>query len=648
VHPPAQPRALANITLMLLSDTPSDPQGQHLDRIVRMVCFCYVLLLGCPIRYWPIDHSKDSSWLLACNFAAAHGLIFGRDIDWTTGPLGYLTFPQDIGTNLLQGLLFQIALWLVFAFIFRELFFRAQIPARKLIIFTFFWALSTPLFWFNRTGVEYLIFSCVLILLFLVRFNGGRLRFFVALLLVGLIPLIKLTAGVSVAGALAGFLLDQTIRLRWRSWSYILAALCVPAALTGLCFFLTIHSLSAVQQFLRASAEISAGYSEAMSMARRWVDIFGAFEVLLLLLIAMACMLTLKNMRFFALLLIVPVFVAFKHGFVRQDGHIAIYFAFIALAMGLVSLANENRVSLRKIAVLIFLPFVILWQDYTLAIFTIEESTGIRDLQMLAGGIPFGLTSIKRKLHNQAEADPELSKLSLDKKLRDAIGDSSVAYLSPDFSAAIRDGVNLKIYPIVQQYQANTPNLDQLNATWVEREGPTYLVFDGITVDDRQAWAQTPAMWLQIYKWYDTYLYTTKNLLLVRRSMPRFKSIRQIQSALQPVGEGITFPAGNSEPLWTINCPLTTKGKLVRTLFRIPDVSMNIYTSPDDALPKRVIMPMLTSPSLGPNLPTTLEQFADVFSGEFPRQPNVRLTFDGDGLKFYEPACTVAFWSLEF
>src|SRR5580700_4212030 len=123
---------------------------------VRIVCFCYVLLVGCPLRYVPIESDVDGTWIFASNYAAARGMAFGRDVVWVSGPLGYLTFPEDIGANLIHGLLFQFAIWIVVALVLRELF-RSGLPTRSLLMFAFFWGLASPLFWFNRVGIENLL-----------------------------------------------------------------------------------------------------------------------------------------------------------------------------------------------------------------------------------------------------------------------------------------------------------------------------------------------------------------------------------------------------------------------------------------------------------------------------------------------------------
>ena len=91
--------------------------------------------------------------------------------------------------------MFQGALWAILIGIFTDLFYFAGVSLRNLGFFTIFFSLSAPLFWFNYMGVENLLLAGVMVLLIGARRRGGLGRYVVALVLAGVIPLIKLTGG---------------------------------------------------------------------------------------------------------------------------------------------------------------------------------------------------------------------------------------------------------------------------------------------------------------------------------------------------------------------------------------------------------------------------------------------------------------------
>jgi hypothetical protein len=255
---------------------------------LRWCLFGYLVLLMCPIRYWPMKQDGDGTWVFAINSAAARGLAYGRDIVFTTGPLGYLAVPQDLGRNLLTALVVQAIAWIVIIAVLRQVFFKSGIPLLNLAFFTIFMGFSAPLFWFNRIGTENLLLATALILLIWARFHRGTIWYASALVIMGIVPLIKTTAGVVAVAALAGYLVDRFLRVGAKVWRDIVLAVALCGGTTALLCFLTIPSWNAFRLFVKGSSEISSGYSVAMSMSGGRADLVGG---LLMLLVAVALLL---------------------------------------------------------------------------------------------------------------------------------------------------------------------------------------------------------------------------------------------------------------------------------------------------------------------------------------------------------------------
>jgi len=201
---------------------------------------------------------------------------------FTAGPLGYLTFPQDIGHNLVRGLLFQTAVWAVLIVILADLFFGAGFPLWSLVFFSAFVGIASPLFWFNRMGLEDLLLVGALVLLVIFYRQGGIVRYVTALLLLGITPLIKLSGGAIAAAALAGFLLDRAIQCRWRAWRETVLALVIPTTAAAAAWWWTQSSWDTLSGYLKASAEIVSGYSGVMSLPSAPVDFRAAAEALVI------------------------------------------------------------------------------------------------------------------------------------------------------------------------------------------------------------------------------------------------------------------------------------------------------------------------------------------------------------------------------
>jgi hypothetical protein len=290
----------------------------------------------------------------------------GRDIVWNTGPLGYLVFPQNIGENLPRALVVQTLLWLGLIAVLANVFFRERLSLRNLALFSVFFALSAPLFWFNRVGVENLLLAAALILLVMNRRRGDMPGYVGALVLLGITPLIKPTATMIGAGALTGYLVDRLIELRWQVWRHLALAALVRMLVAGFVCWLMLPSFSAFRAYLRGTAEIAREYSVAMSSSGSRLELLVTVEVVLLL----ACLLAfraLHNRRealFLVLLLAVPIFISAKHGLVRQDVHFVNFLCFATLAMSIICLRLDGLAPGQRAALLVLLPTFVLWQDY--------------------------------------------------------------------------------------------------------------------------------------------------------------------------------------------------------------------------------------------------------------------------------------------
>jgi len=232
-------------------------------------------------------------------------------------------------------------------------------------------------------------------------------------------------------------------------------------------------------------------------------------------------------------------------------------------------------------------------------------------------------------------------KARVEPEIRTIIGNSPVASLSVVYSGAWLDGLNLKLYPVIQRYSAYTPYLDGLNAAFIREKGPRFLLFDGYAIDGRQPWTETPATWLEIYRWYNTRLLGAHSLLLERRSAPRFDQLRPIGHMDMPITSRLDFSASKQAIFWTIRCGTNFRGRLQEIFLDIPKVTMSLGP---EGKPFRIIPEVMGSPMLAEQLPSTLSQFASVLADASAPTPRVStIDFGGPGLASYGPACQVDF-----
>ncbi|GEM_PF-6278547 len=588
--------------------------------LIRILLFLWSLAVACPIRYWPIKDSVDNTWVFALNYAAAKGLALGRDIIWTTGPLGYLVFPMDVGSNLEQGFAFQCALWLVLAAILVDLYFWTGLPLKNLSLFAMFFGLSAPLYWFNYMGLENLLVTGVFVLLLTARIRGSRIRFAAAAVLTGVIPLIKLTGGMIAGAAILGYLVEAAVRKRRGAWFDFALGAIIPTATMAAGCWLTLPSFEAFRQFVRGSMEIIGGYSAAMSYPGDPMEFLGVLDIL----VAIGAFLFVRtNERtipwFLVALFSLPLLISIKHGFVRQDIHVINFFSFAGLVLAVCALSLQVSGKRSIVAFLVALNVGILSLEY-MAIrvgprLALAEASGFRGLLMAAEALHFD--SLRANLRAQSRLAVEGR---LEPEIRAAVGDAPVASLSVVYSGAFLDDANLQIYPVVQRYSAYTPYLDELNAVWVRNRGPRYLVFDGLSIDERHPWAETPAMWREIFRWYDARLKTSRTVLLMRRANPRFTGLRPVGQLEFLASQNLGFPPSQQPLFASVTCSTNPIDTIRSGLARPAPVQIGKY---------RAVVAVLASPTLVNFRAGNLNEIGALFdqtTSPLPAEPQLKFS----------------------
>jgi hypothetical protein len=603
------------------------------------------------MRYWMLlSGTIDGAWLFGLNYGAAHGLAFGRDLVFTNGPLGFLTFPQNIGHNLAQGFLFQVCAWTVLAAIFTDLFFRAAIPLRNLGLFSLSIGLASPLFWYDE-NIDYLFLAGVLILLVLVRFNGGMVRYVAALVMIGIIPLIRLTAGVDATLALCGFLVDRVILVRWKAWREVALAAVVPLASAAVGLWRTLPSLDALRRYIRGSLEIVSGYSSAASKEGPALEFVAALAALAAIVFLLEIQAKPGRACFFILFLGPTLLFGMKHAFVRQDNHIVNFFCLAALAVGLIALHAELPawrkytafVGWRKYAALaVMLPLSIIILPrlalHPIVIGQVSGFSAIRAIWLAWRSATAGRTPGQEKILMGSRAPGP----SVAPEVRGVLKDSTVAFLPWTHSAAYFDNLNVQIYPTESTFIAYTPYLDDLNAKWVRAKGPRFLILADDTYERRHPWAQSPAMWAEVYRNYETRLLTARQLLLERRREPRFARFETVESAQMPMPGELDLPPAEGASFWSLTCRMTTAGSLQNLLWRVPEMTMAVDTDDGRSKEYRSITAVLSAPVMGAWLPGSLAEFAAVLQHDpAPRFGVKKLIFGGPGASLYQSTCDV-------
>lgn len=635
-------------SLAEVPDQAKEPVRRRAKLALRWALFVYLGLALSPIRCEiPLALNLDNTWMFAVNYAAAHHLTMGRDYAWTFGPLCYLLTPFDVGNNLAKGLIFQAVLWILLVAILWDLFFGGDFRVRNLAVFSALVGLSSFSVHQQRYPGAPLLYAG-LILLAHFRLRGGMIRYVGALVILGLTPLMQFYQALIAAGIVVGLGADLILRRSPTLKRELAIAAAVPLAVAVVTCAVVLGSFGAAAGYIKWSLELVRGYGAAMSIAKAQMQFLAGLGLIALLGIVLLLMgrRNREGARFFALTLVIPLILSLKHGFVRQDGtHVAQFACFVALALGVISLELRLDERLTKIGVAVVLVlFALLWANCVPQgfVYSVEASlSGIRSPVVAWDALHFGRLRGALDAEARQQFPPGAG---IEPEIRSVVGHEPTAFYAEDYSNVAIDDINLALFPVLQPSTAYTPSLDEWNAFWLDGNGPRFLIIDGLTVDGRQPWIQTPRAWAEVYRWYNTRWLGPNYLLLERRVEPRFSRFAPIAHGTVRFGQELQMPASAEPVFWSLQCRMTFAGRLRELLLRVPPVVVGMKEGNGSIWWDRAVVPALKGPSLGNELPTSLAEFGEVFTdGHRPDFSVVSLEFLSLGKPVYAPECEVEF-----
>ena len=429
----------------------------------------------------------DPSWQAAMHVATRSGLDFGSGLDFTYGPLGFLAIPSlyYVSTGVLAGL-FTFTLRLVT--VVAVLWSARRSLGLPLALAAAYLAAHALLYVDPPQAIPILLLLASLTLLE----RDDRRRFTwvapVAGATAGLLVLVKFNIGVA-ALALGVLTAWNAGRGRWRAEA-TLAGTFLATVVAG--WLLTGNRLGDLPAWWRNSLEIASGYSTAMALeTERSSDPY----LLLLVLAVVSAAVWLGTAGWSSVTRLAAglavagtLFVGFKHGFVRHDGHVVSFFGVLPAVVLSLRMARRWMVPLFAVVVLVFVvanPFpnaelidprpsfekvADFARDMTSPAELRRTIAATRDLQRAAYALDDA--TLEALAGHRLHIDP---------------WESSVAWAYPELDWAP--------LPMFQSYFAFTAALDKLNAeALVAPDGPTRILRQTPrSVDARNADFESPA-----------------------------------------------------------------------------------------------------------------------------------------------------------
>ncbi|WP_213297263.1 hypothetical protein [Paraburkholderia sacchari] len=574
----------------------------------------------------------DFSWIMAVNETLVRGLVFGRDMIFTSGPL------SPIYTGSYSPQTDWISLWgsvVIAAAVFGGFMLIGRRSTRWLLIALPFATAAAIL----RDSIHYTLGLIVLLFVFrLTRNEDDELHlpwtlFHRAALLaltavLWCMPLIKGSFGAIVYGV-SGLSIIMLARASRRTMAWLIPIIGISALVVA--WSITGQPLSGLLHFFIAQKPVIASYTDAMSLtgsaaARHWWLLSAAMMVIVTTLFlardrgidGLLCTLGMTGC----------LFIAFKAGFVRQDGHIwaaTNFVLFAAIALGALT------------GSFIGIPLII---AAAIGATAIDNSVLPRDpsfymtrfhemVDRTCLGIDARLKGNLPSLYKAAVA-----KIRTDYPLPETSGSADL--YSTNLSVLFANGMKWSPRPGLQSYSVYDPAIDRADAAHLlGASAPDTVFFELAPIDNRLPSLEDARSWPLLMTQYSVVGQSSGFLVMTRDKVAR----------TYEYGDAVVHPTVTfGQPVEIPDAPIVQAsifvkpsliGKIERTLYKLPEISIQMTLSDGRVVTHRFIPSMATRFMLSPYVNDTSSWALTAAGLNTARVKSI--TLNTDNLSMYEP-----------
>lgn len=581
--------------------------------------------------YNMIGTGIDPSWRYAINL----DLNWGTDVILTYGPLGYLFWPQNVNNHLviasiIMGLIYAYLLWMLWQFFFSE---KSPLTKNRLLLIAgaISYCVSAVVIDVEKLITFVILFSILMAYKIDRRYNIG------GCILLLLSFYVKTSLTIEALSAYAVFIL-----MLW-FWNHKdKARYTIELLVTILLFPITFlafynHSADVLGKYVYGMLQMSSGYSAAMS--GDWQDIYMVWIVLIMICYFGCCgiMIAKKSEDApLAMLLLGPLFFAYKHGFVRADSiHIMhsfpvllVYLAPYLMAWDLTFLKQEHEGKNRLAHIYTVGVSVIFVTSFLFVQGSAEDF--VKNLKMRTLDFP-------SRIEDMVNQDRKNTLYVLPKEVYDIVQQDTVCIYPWELSYIASNDLNFEIMPAFQAYSAYTPYLDELCAEYFTAEdSPNFILLSSVATDDRWPFHECPQTWTAIsnnYKFVAKY----ENIFVMRKNFRHKEHNYELTSTTAMDKKAWLEVEGNEKRIYKLDAELTLWGKIVSLFWKIPEVNLTVAYENGVVGTKRILLDNLAGGANLSHMFTDEVMFQLYLEGTDPGCSLVdKIQLCGDGLKYYK------------
>ncbi len=594
-------------------------------------------IFSLPVGFaYTVNTSLDGSWVRALNMAIKNNLVFGRDIVFTYGPLAYFStrntqyihdiylFTADV---FLCACFYYVSLqliskykgWFIILFV-AEFYFKGYEYAASLFLF---FIVFTILNLKNNFNNYFEIIACGIcgVVVFFVKVNYGLVA----------LPIMIFIAILSL------------IRNR-KSFLIFLGTVSVVFTV------IYTHVNVDIANFIRYSLPMISCYNEAMQITIKSSDSPFISVVIYFVIFFIAILFYYWQKRekkspllvqlSTILLLTLMLFLAYKNGFTRADGHTQGFFTLLPLftvfAIFLFDLAEYKSA---KIACIL----IIFMSDLNVDLPHGSEGMGFINRVTVFHTYNYFKTAFKKL------DEIPVNELKIPDDKLQLVGKSTIDIFPIDIAIMQLNNMNYFPRPIMQTYSAYSPVLDSLNAAhFYKNNRPEFAMLKMGYIDNRYvAWDEplTHAMLRLNYKYVD-YISLNKDTALVNsdasymllKSIPgvqKYPKFEKIQETTINFEDTVHFDFKDDTPIYmSVDIQPTVMGKLKSIIYQAPVLYVSLFLNHEctSSLRYEAIKPIIKAPVLISNFIVDNLDYREFMNGNSQKNAKVKaFSFHSDG-----------------
>ncbi|HEY9035127.1 MAG TPA: acyltransferase [Pseudomonadales bacterium] len=488
----------------------------------------------------------DSSWAYALNYIAHTGLVMGKDIYFTFGPLGFLDHPRPLSMNIIQGAsLFWALLSFALFFNLLKLVQDNWKDASWLVRGLNLVAVLILAMFLDDPVQRMMMLVYVLALRFICTAKPHLLYLSGAVASISM--MVKFSYGVTTFAFLGLFWLVYAIQHR-NIRTPAMAGIC--AAVTYFLVWFAIYGSTAGSiGYLLGGLEFSRGSVSAMALnpehSTGAIALF-YFWFVLAFAVLMIGKLTRPHYLLIALPFAGPLFIWTRYAFGREDvSHIILLYCF-AFYIPLLTLPLIKPLA-RKLAYAVIMAATLptWYYIHSLPVFQFID-TQPEEVREPLSAIPDRFNLDDRVQSWVVASERELATLKMSTDMRARVGDATADVYPWQNLIAHANYLNWTPRPVFQNYITYTPKLDAYNAAFYNSDArPRYIVWDNDEpqdIDRRYPFSSDPLTRDAIIRWYKPVMRDKRFTLFEAQATPQLSERHVIASGHTEWNEWINLP----------------------------------------------------------------------------------------------------------